>query len=171
VPNPPEPGTGTGSGSAMLREAIAAVAHALLESELELTQLDSAVGDGDLGISLSRGANAVLSALDSYDPQHPARLLKQIAETLRRSLGGTSGPLYSGCLSRMATHLPTVDWPTPSQWATAFAAGCQAICDLGGAQPGERTMIDAMGPAATALCVGTKAGLPAGEVLTMALRG
>jgi dihydroxyacetone kinase len=156
--------------SAIVRDAIVAMVRALMEGESELTKLDSAVGDGDLGISLSRGANAVVRALDRYDLHRPALLLSQISETLRRSLGGTSGPLYSACLSRMSAHLPRVDWPSSSQWALAFAAGCKAVSDLGGAQPGERTMLDAMEPAAQALCVGTQAGLPACEVLTMALR-
>lgn len=132
--------------------AIRAVIAALRASEEELTRLDSAVGDGDLGISLARGADSVETAFETLDLQHPARTLAQIAALLRRSLGGTSGPLYAMFVLRAATILAqeeSVD--DPAAWARALKAGCEGMMALGGAAPGDRTMLDALIPAADAL--------------------
>jgi triose/dihydroxyacetone kinase / FAD-AMP lyase (cyclizing) len=156
--------------AAELRNAIERVARSLIESESLLTRLDSVVGDGDLGISLSRGANAVLSELDRYDLQRPARSLRQISETLRRVLGGTSGPLYSAFLLRLSSQLPSTSWPSLLEWATAFEAGCDALSNLGGAKPGDRTMLDALVPAAQALRQGAHTGLSGMAALRNALQ-
>lgn len=151
--------------AARLRNAIECIARSLIEAEPVLTQLDSAVGDGDLGISLSRGAMAVLLELNRYDVEHPARVLRWTSETLRRVLGGTSGPLYSAFLLRMSSQLRATGWPSLSEWAAAFAAGCDAVSALGGAKAGDRTMLDAMLPAAQALREGAQVNLSATQAL------
>jgi triose/dihydroxyacetone kinase / FAD-AMP lyase (cyclizing) len=163
------PGAASVSG-AELRHAIEVVAGSLIEGEALLTRLDSVVGDGDLGISLSRGAQAVLAELDRFDLQRPARVIQQIAETLRRTLGGTSGPLYSAFLVRLSSHLPSTGWPSFLEWAAAFDAGCRAVSELGGARQGDRTMLDALMPAARALREGALAGLPVSVALRNASR-
>lgn len=133
-------------------EAIRAVIQALQAAEPELTRLDSAVGDGDLGISLARGATSVEQAFDSLALGDPAKALAQISAILRRSLGGTSGPLYSIFVLRAATAMAAEANPAdPMAWAHAMQAGCEGVMALGGAQPGDRTMLDALLPAADAL--------------------
>jgi dihydroxyacetone kinase len=132
-------------------KAIHAVIAALRAAEPELTRLDSAVGDGDLGISMSRGADSIEAAFDTLDLQHPARALAQVSALLRRWLGGTSGPLYAMFVLRAATSLAqeaSVD--DPAAWGRALRAGCDGMMTLGGAAPGERTMLDALVPAAEA---------------------
>jgi dihydroxyacetone kinase len=112
--------------------------------------MDQQVGDGDLGISLERGSRAVQAALPTYPLDDPAAALHALAVTLQRSLGGTSGPLYAAFFLRASARLGqgvVVDEPT---WASAFRAGCTAIAELGGASPGDRTMLDALLPAAAA---------------------
>jgi dihydroxyacetone kinase len=151
--------------SARLRNAIECIARSLIEAEPLLTQLDSAVGDGDLGISLSRGAKAVLSQLNRHEVEHPAQVLRWASETLRRVLGGTSGPLYSAFLLRMSSQLRSTGRPSLSEWAAAFAAGCDAVSALGGAKLGDRTMLDAMLPAARALRDGAQTDLSAMQAL------
>jgi dihydroxyacetone kinase len=139
-------------GQARLRRAISAAATALLEEEEALTLLDSMVGDGDLGISLARGAGAVLDELDMLDLEHPAHALDRISATLRRTLGGTSGPLYAAFTLAVAVSLRDEMGPIGlSHWSDAFQAGCRAIAELGGARQGDRTMVDALLPAAAAL--------------------
>lgn len=148
----PGPAWATTEGQAAFGQAIRAVAAALKSAEPELTRLDSAVGDGDLGISLTRGAQSMEAAFDTLDLQHPARALAQLAALLRRSLGGTSGPLYTMALLRAATSLAgekSVD--DPDAWARALKAGYEGMMALGGAAPGDRTMLDALVPAAQAL--------------------
>jgi dihydroxyacetone kinase len=119
--------------------AIEAACRALLAEEAELTRLDQVVGDGDLGSALARGARAWLAEPVTGSA---ASQLRGLAEHARRVIGGTSGPLYAVGLLQTAEGLARgLDWPD------AFRAGVQALMDLGGAVPGDRTMIDALVPA------------------------
>ncbi len=86
-------------------KAIANVTAALKEAEPRLTALDSVVGDGDLGISLARGARAIDDVSPRLDMDRPVVALREIAATLRRALGGTSGPLYAVFVLRVATRI------------------------------------------------------------------
>jgi triose/dihydroxyacetone kinase / FAD-AMP lyase (cyclizing) len=141
-----------------LGAAIQAAARSLIEAEARLTELDQAVGDGDLGISLTRGARAVLDALPSCPLDDPAATLHELALTLQRALGGTSGPLYAMLLLRAATFLRSNDPEAAATWAEALRAGADGIGELGGAAVGDRTMLDALVPASEALTSGLHAG-------------
>ncbi|SMG60336.1 dihydroxyacetone kinase subunit DhaK [Paraburkholderia susongensis] len=137
---------------ATLRRVIEAVCACLLEAEPALTEMDQRVGDGDLGISLARGARAVQHELDSYAAESsPGAVLRGMSATLRRVVGGTSGPLYAVMLLRAAAALEQSGGSTAQQWAAAFSAGVDGLMELGGAKPGDRTMVDALKPAADAL--------------------
>jgi dihydroxyacetone kinase len=149
---PPRVSGATLAREAPLRRVIEAVCACLLEAESTLTEMDQRVGDGDLGISLARGARAVLQELDTYASETtPGAVLRSISATLRRVVGGTSGPLYAVMLLRAAAALDQSGETAAKQWATAFSAGVDALMELGGAKPGDRTMIDALKPAADAL--------------------
>src|SRR5262249_29300287 len=105
---------------------------------------------GDLGVSLERGARAVRQALPAYPVDDPAATLRALGATLQRSLGGTSGPLYAAFLVRAAAALGRRGAADLAGWAEAFRAGCAAVAEVGGAAPGDRTMLDALVPAAAA---------------------
>jgi dihydroxyacetone kinase len=139
-----------------LRRAIEAVCACLLQAEPTLTEMDQRVGDGDLGISLSRAAHAILQEIDTYPAETaPGAVLRTISATIRRVVGGTSGPLYAVMLLRAASVLEqsgkAAGRDTPQDWAAAFSAAVAAVMELGGAHPGDRTMVDALQPAAVAL--------------------
>ncbi|CAB3810574.1 dihydroxyacetone kinase subunit DhaK [Paraburkholderia fynbosensis] len=153
APQTPERASGaTLAHDATLRRVIEAVCACLLKAEPTLTEMDQRVGDGDLGISLSRGARAVLHELDTYPTEAtPGAVLRSMSATLRRVVGGTSGPLYAVMLLRSAAALEQSDGATATQWAAAFGAGVEGLMELGGAKPGDRTMVDALKPAADAL--------------------
>ncbi|RKT20758.1 homodimeric dihydroxyacetone kinase [Paraburkholderia sp. RAU2J] len=153
APQTPERASGaTLARDATLRRVIEAVCACLLKAEPTLTEMDQRVGDGDLGISLSRGARAVLQELDSYPAEAtPGAVLRSVSATLRRVVGGTSGPLYAVMLLRAAAALEQSDGATATKWAEAFSAGVEGLMELGGAKPGDRTMVDALKPAADAL--------------------
>lgn len=155
APSAGPPTTATGR---RLGAAIAAAARSLIDAEARLTELDQAVGDGDLGISLTRGARAVLDALPSCPLDDPAATLHSLALTLQRALGGTSGPLYAMLLLRAAASLRSNDSGSATAWAEALQAGAAGIGELGGAAVGDRTMLDALVPAAEALMSGLHAG-------------
>jgi dihydroxyacetone kinase len=155
APVTPERASGaTLARDATLRRVIEAVCASLLKAEATLTEMDQRVGDGDLGISLSRGARAVLHELDAYPAEAtPGAVLRSMSATLRRVVGGTSGPLYAVMLLRAAAALeePPGAQAAAKQWAQAFSAGVDGLMELGGAKPGDRTMVDALKPAADAL--------------------
>ncbi|KAA2211819.1 dihydroxyacetone kinase family protein [Teichococcus oryzae] len=138
-----------------LKAAILRAAAALERQEAELTKLDSQAGDGDLGISMARGA-AAIRALPDGAFATPAVALRQLGETLRRAIGGSSGPFYATALLRAARQLG--DAPSAKDWAEAFAQAVAAIGELGGARPGDRTMLDALHPAAEAFSRAAAAG-------------
>jgi dihydroxyacetone kinase len=142
--------------------------NALIVAAPQLTQMDQVVGDGDLGISLERGGRAVLQALPTYHLDDSAGTLHDLAMTLQRALGGTSGPLYAAFLLRGAGVLRRGPVEDSATWSEAFLAGCAAIADLGGAAPGDRTMLDALLPAAEAFERAVHAGQPTAEALRAA---
>ena len=151
--------------------AIRSAAKALIDAEPMLTALDARVGDGDLGISMMRGAQAVVGAIDTLDLIHPAAALEQISSLLRRNVGGTSGPLYAAFTLAVALSLRDDGGRlTLSHWARAFDLGCRAVMDLGGAGKGDRTMLDALLPAAAVLANAASEGVSAGEGLTRAVQ-
>lgn len=162
-PTPPRTWLGEVLGS-----GIRAAAKALIEAAPRLTKLDQVVGDGDLGLSLERGARAVQEALPAYPLDDPAGTLHALAVTLQRALGGTSGPLYAAFFLRAANLLRQGESTDARTWAEAFRAGCQAIADLGGAARGDRTMLDALLPAAAAFQGAIKSDLSMVEALQAA---
>ena len=152
VPAPPRAAPApVGAADPTLRAAVMAVAAALEAAEIRLTELDSAAGDGDLGLSMLRGA-AALRALPDAAWTDPPTALAAMGEALRRAIAGSSGPFYATALLRAARGLPAA--PGAAEWAAAFSAGVAAIAELGGARAGDRTMLDALLPAAAALATG-----------------
>nr|WP_217446259.1 dihydroxyacetone kinase family protein [Myxococcus sp. CA040A] len=143
-------------GMERVKEAALAVATAFEASETRLTELDSAAGDGDLGLSLSRGA-AAIRALPESSWTNPSRALTSIGDALRRAIGGSSGPFYATALLRAARRLSEGSTDAPA-WADAFGLAVDAVAQLGGARPGDRTMLDALKPAADAFARELKAG-------------
>lgn len=146
-----------------LQSAALAVAAALEAAEPLLTDLDAKAGDGDLGLSMSRGAQAIRS-LEAGTWAEPSTALIGIGDALRRTIGGSSGPFYATALLRAARTLPAM--PTLADWANSLRIGTEAIADLGGAKAGDCTMLDALLPAADAL----EASLARGEGATVGLR-
>jgi dihydroxyacetone kinase len=128
------------------RQAIEAACQELIDAEGELTELDRITGDGDLGASMKRAAAVVRDAMESYPLDDVPATLKAVGHTLRRELGGSSGPLYGVLFLRCGNVLEDSGWAGLTQWAEALEKGCRAISELGGAKPGDRTMLDALDP-------------------------
>ncbi len=145
-----------------LRSAAERVARALIAAEPKLTQLDSVTGDGDLGTSMVRGAEAIL-ALPGESFADVSGGLMAMANAMRKAIGGSSGPFYATGLMRASRHLAGIEKPTDQQMAEAFVAAVLAVSELGGARPGDRTMIDALHPAAETFRDRLAAGASADE--------
>ena len=160
------------AGGLRLSEAINLAVQALTGAESHLTELDRIVGDGDLGISLARGAKAIERDLQSYDLDNPAATLAALSQTLREALGGSSGPLYAVFFLRAAKELEhrNMGERPEAQWARAFLAGCQGMSDLGGAAKGDRTMLDALWPAAEAFASAVESGQDRAQAWAVAVQ-
>src|SRR3954471_21142458 len=117
-----------------------------------LTQLDSAIGDGDHGTNMNRGFEAVEKALAGQGGNvPPGRLLILAGKTLVSTVGGASGALWGSALRAAGRSLGDAESFEAAQLATALDAAIAAVVDLGAAAPGDKTMIDALVPAVDAL--------------------
>jgi dihydroxyacetone kinase len=163
-PTPPQTAQGR-----QLRKVLSAACEALIAAAPRLTELDQIVGDGDLGISLARGAAAVIDSLDAYPVDNIAAALRDLGLTLQRTLGGTSGALYAVFFLRGAQRLRAQSSTDVHVWAEAFRAGTEGIAELGGAQAGDRTMLDALQPASEAFLAAIEAKTPLPAALQTAL--
>lgn len=158
------------SRDSALRLAIEAACTRLLDAESVLTEMDQRVGDGDLGISMSRAAHSILQEIDTYPSESaPADVLRTMSATIRRVVGGTSGPLYAVMLLRAAAALDKTHEPDAKAWSAAFTAAVSGVMELGGAQAGNRTMVDALLPAAVALDAALAEGASAIDALKAAV--
>ena len=129
-----------------VKRAIEAACEALVQAEPKLTEMDRITGDGDLGTSMKRASIAVQKAIRSYPLDDIPATLKALGHTLRHELGGSSGPLYGVLFLRVGKVLENSGPIGLVQWATALGEGSRAISELGGAEPGDRTMLDALDP-------------------------
>jgi dihydroxyacetone kinase-like protein len=136
-----------------------------------LTQLDAAIGDGDHGINMNRGFEAVTKALAVQDNgTPPGRLLILVGKTLVSTVGGASGPLWGTAFRRAGRALgdtPQFDGPA---LLTALDAALAGVVDLGAAAPADKTMVDALTPAVEALRSSLAAGQPVDVALASAAR-
>jgi phosphoenolpyruvate---glycerone phosphotransferase subunit DhaL len=121
----------------------------VIKNQAELTELDSAIGDADHGINMARGMTAVINKLDGQHATHANDLFKTVA--LVTSVGGASGPLYGTFFLRFAGSTgPAVELDTAAL-VTGLDAGLAGIIERGKAQPGDKTMVDALSPALEAM--------------------
>ncbi|MEU9473116.1 dihydroxyacetone kinase subunit DhaL [Streptomyces avermitilis] len=116
-----------------------------------LTALDSPIGDADHGSNLQRGFHAVTVTLEKEAPDTPGAVLVLAGRQLISTVGGASGPLYGTLLRRTGKALGDTAEVTEEQLTDALRAGVDAVMQLGGAAPGDKTMIDALVPAVDAL--------------------
>jgi phosphoenolpyruvate---glycerone phosphotransferase subunit DhaL len=132
-----------------------------------LTQLDAAIGDADHGINMQRGMSAVVAKVDSQaGEQDVGALLKTVGMTLVSTVGGAGGPLYGTLFMQMGTAVSGKGELSPDDWAAALDAGVAGVEARGKAEPGDKTMIDALVPARDAL----RSALGGGATFADALR-
>ncbi|MGW1064655.1 dihydroxyacetone kinase subunit DhaL [Streptomyces aureus] len=140
------------------------VTTASVDREAErLTDLDSPIGDADHGRNLQRGFAAVSAALEKDAPDTPGAVLTLAGRQLISTVGGASGPLYGTLLRRTGKALGDAAEVSDEQFADALRTGVDAVMALGGAAPGDKTMIDALVPAVDALAESFDAAKTAAE--------
>jgi len=126
-------------------------AAAIAENKDYLTELDSAIGDADHGTNMNRGMQSVLPKLGSLEGADLGQLFKTTAMTLISTVGGASGPLYGTLFLQLGTSIAGQTELSAEGWSQALEAAVQAVRARGKAELGDKTMIDALQPAADAL--------------------
>jgi phosphoenolpyruvate---glycerone phosphotransferase subunit DhaL len=156
----------SGAGGATAPEVaswIRAFAAAVGEQKDELTRLDTAIGDADHGINMDRGMRAAVEKLDGDEPGDVGGIMKAVAMSLISKVGGASGPLYGTFFLQFGTTAGDATEISPEAWADCFDAAVAGVKARGKAEPGDKTMLDALLPAGDALraALGEGAGLGA----------
>ncbi|GAA2178828.1 dihydroxyacetone kinase subunit DhaL [Brooklawnia cerclae] len=118
-------------------------------NEALLTDLDRQIGDADHGANMNRGMRAV-AALDPAEFPDARAFTKKAAMTLVSTVGGASGPLYGTLLLRLAAALPPDGPIDRDAWSVALRAAVDGVRQRGRAEPGDKTMVDALQPASEA---------------------
>ncbi len=140
----------------LLRQLLAGVAESVIAHADELTALDQAIGDGDHGLNMKRGFEAVLAEVDATAALPPAEALKAAGMTLVMKIGGASGPLYGTLFMALGKA-----WPgelSRSSFADSYAMAIDAVKARGKAEPGMKTLLDVLVPLLAALRAGADDG-------------
>ena len=135
------------------------------ENRQQLTDLDSAIGDGDFGISLDRGFTAVQAELSANPPADLRSAFQNVWTVLIRTMGGTSGPLLGTFFLRAGTACAGKSELAPGDVVALFQAGVDGIQQRGKAALGDKTMLDALLPAVDAMRGALEAGSGTAEIL------
>jgi dihydroxyacetone kinase-like protein len=142
-------------------------ASALHEQRDYLTQLDAAIGDADHGTNMDRGFSAVVGKLDGLEGS-PGKLLTTAGATLVSTVGGASGPLWGTALRKAGRSLGDAEEFGGPELAGALEAALAGVMELGAAQEGDKTMVDALAPAVHALRAQLDGGGDVGAALAAA---
>jgi len=141
------------------------------ENKSYLTDLDSAIGDADHGINMDRGFTAVVEKLDGLADPDVGAALKTVGTTLISKVGGASGPLYGMFFMQMGGAVQGKEALTLEEFATAFETGLGGVVRIGKAEPGDKTMVDALIPARDALRAAIADGASIGDAVARMARG
>jgi len=144
---------------------IYALQKVFAQNKAYLTDLDAAIGDADHGINLERGFNAVAAELEKSGPADVAGILKTVAMTLIKTVGGASGPLYGTFFLRAAAVCIGKDGLGPSDIVALFSAGLEGVVHRGKAELDDKTMVDALTPAAAAMQAAYESGAGIDQIL------
>ncbi len=131
----------------IFRAWITQAAQLVVDNADHLTHLDAAIGDADHGINLKRGFQAALQLLHDTNPATPGAVLATVGRALISKTGGASGPLYGTGFRQAAKTLGEDPDVSAVQLGAALRAALDAIQQLGAANPGDKTMVDALEPA------------------------
>lgn len=130
-----------------------------------LTDLDREIGDADHGANMRRGFRAVLEKLPTVEDKDIGSILKNVGMTLLSKVGGAAGPLYSTLFMKAGTTIGAKTEMELTDWAKALEAATVGIANLGKALPNDKTMLDSLYPALSALNSAIENGASNGEAL------
>ncbi|NEP25454.1 dihydroxyacetone kinase subunit DhaL [Moorena sp. SIO3I6] len=146
-----------------------AVATVLEQNKDYLTELDAAIGDADHGINMNRGFQKVITQLPKVADKDIGSILKTVSMTLISSVGGASGPLYGTLFLRSSAAVAGKQELTKEDMVKLFQAGVEGVVQRGKANLGDKTMLDALSPAANAFAQAVDQGDSMLEALQQAV--
>ena len=134
-----------------LRSVLTPALNKVVAAEAEVTKYDTIVGDGDCGVGLKRGAEATARAIDEVRSDDIMQFFAKLCPTIEMSMDGTSGALYAIFLNSLASNMRSLSPSAPAQvtvkmWAEALSVSIQGLSRYTPAQPGDRTLMDALVP-------------------------
>lgn len=139
-------------------------ASAVADAKDELTRLDAAIGDADHGINMHRGMTAVVAKLDEGEPGDVPGLMRAVGMALISKVGGAAGPLYGTFFLQFGSAAGDGSL-TPDGWLACFDSAVAGVVSRGKAEPGDKTMVDALLPAADAMRAALGEGASLGAAL------
>ncbi|MEP7239863.1 MAG: dihydroxyacetone kinase subunit DhaL [Devosia sp.] len=137
-----------------IRVLVSALADTVTAHAAELTDLDSAIGDGDHGANMKRGFDAVAADLDAIAPKPLPEALRAIGTKLVMTVGGASGPLYGTLFLALGKELAA----SPGDYGGAMRRAVDAVAARGKSERGQKTMLDVLYPVADAVAAGKSSG-------------
>jgi dihydroxyacetone kinase-like protein len=153
---------------AVREKLVRALAVSMIEHADELTSLDQAIGDGDHGLNMKRGFEAVLATLPALADKSPPEMLKAIGMTLVMKVGGASGPLVGTFFMELGKALP--EQPTRADLVAATDKAIDAVKARGRSEAGQKTLLDVLVPVQVIFAAGGDATAIAAEAAEAAER-
>lgn len=146
---------------------IKACASVIDENRTYLTELDAAIGDADHGANMDRGFKAVLTKLPDISDKDIGTIFKTVGMTLISTVGGAGGPLYGTFFLQIGMKTAGKMELNLNDWTEAMDAALSGVVMRGKAEPGDKTMVDALTPAVNALKQAVQDNVPLTQALDL----
>lgn len=146
---------------------INAIASMISENSTYLTQLDSAIGDADHGANMDRGFKAVINKMPEISDKDIGTIFKTVGMTLLSTVGGAGGPLYGTLFLQAGMKTTGKMELSLEDWTEVLEAALSGIIMRGKAEPGDKTMVDALTPAVNALKQALQESQPINKALEL----
>lgn len=144
------------------------IAQTAVDNEKEFGELDAVVGDGDFGFSLARGFEIVLADWDGYDRGDIGTFLQKIAVVITGRIGGTSGPIWGTAFLRAAAIAKGRQDLSGDDMVAILRSAMDGIKARGGAEVGDKTLLDALAPMTETIAAGLAKGDGADAIVAAA---
>ncbi len=131
-----------------VRDMLLRAARAIIENEPLLTDADRALGDGDHGLGMKRGMEAVIEKLEGAEFENPGKVFSAMGMAMMSSMGGASGAIFGTVFRSGGKALGASEELTAQGLSDMLNAAVEGVMARGGAKPGDKTMVDALYPAA-----------------------
>jgi dihydroxyacetone kinase-like protein len=146
---------------------VKSIASVIGENSTYLTQLDAAIGDADHGANMDRGFKAVMNKLPEVSDKDIGTIFKTIGMTLISTVGGAGGPLYGTFFLQVGMKTAGKMELSLADWTDALEAALNGVIMRGKAEPGDKTMVDALTPAVASLKQSVPDSQPIGKALEL----